>query len=130
GINTLLIEKISRASSEQRTGRAGRTAPGISLRLWTEREHESRPAQELPEIKRLDLAEVVLRLKASGVDDVKSFRWLEAPDPKSLQRAEDLLVDLGALTHPQPLQGGEQASCPAISGSPTPHAHAQSLQGT
>ncbi|MEI6085018.1 MAG: ATP-dependent helicase HrpB [Verrucomicrobiota bacterium] len=98
GINTLLIEKISRASADQRTGRAGRTAPGISLRLWTEREHESRPAQELPEIKRLDLAEVVLTLKASGVDDVKSFRWLEAPDPRSLERAETLLVDLGALS--------------------------------
>ncbi|MCG3150322.1 MAG: hypothetical protein PCFJNLEI_03805 [Verrucomicrobiae bacterium] len=101
GINTLLIEKVSRASSDQRTGRAGRTAPGISLRLWTQREHESRPAQELPEIKRLDLAEVVLTLKASGVDDVKAFRWLEPPDPRSLERAEVLLEDLGALDHHQ-----------------------------
>ena len=97
GLNTLLIEKISRASADQRAGRAGRTAPGHCLRLWTQREHESRPAQELPEIKRLDLAEVVLTLKASGVDDVKSFRWLEAPDAKSLDRAEQLLADLGAL---------------------------------
>src|SRR6185369_4884383 len=51
GINTLLVEKISRASADQRTGRAGRTAPGLSLRLWTTREEEARPAQELPEIK-------------------------------------------------------------------------------
>jgi ATP-dependent helicase HrpB len=99
GINTLLIEKISRASADQRTGRAGRTAPGHSLRLWTLREQESRPAQELPEIKRLDLAEVVLTLKASGVDDVKTFRWLESPDPRSLERAEVLLEDLGAIDH-------------------------------
>ncbi|MSR64166.1 MAG: ATP-dependent RNA helicase [Verrucomicrobiae bacterium] len=102
GINTLLIEKISRASADQRAGRAGRTAPGRCLRLWTEREHEQRAAQELPEIKRLDLAEVVLTLKASGVDDVYSFRWLEPPDRRSLERAETLLVDLGALQSPSP----------------------------
>jgi ATP-dependent helicase HrpB len=105
GINTLLIEKISRASADQRTGRAGRTAPGISLRLWTQREHEDRPAQELPEIKRLDLAEDVLTLKASGVDDVKTFRWLEPPDPRSLERAEVLLEDLGALDHHKRITG-------------------------
>ena len=97
GINTLLVEKISRASAEQRTGRAGRTAPGHCLRLWTEREHLDRAAQELPEVKRLDLAEVVLTLKASGVEEIGSFRWLEPPDPRALARAEQLLVDLGAL---------------------------------
>jgi ATP-dependent helicase HrpB len=97
GINTLLVEKISRASAEQRTGRAGRTAPGHCLRLWTEREHLDRAAQELPEVKRLDLAEVVLTLKASGVEEIGSFRWLEPPDPRALSRAEQLLVDLGAL---------------------------------
>jgi ATP-dependent helicase HrpB len=97
GINTLLVERISRASAEQRAGRAGRTAPGHCLRLWTEREHLERAAQELPEVRRLDLAEVVLTLKASGVEEVGSFRWLEPPDPKALARAEQLLVDLGAL---------------------------------
>ncbi len=97
GINTLLIEKISRASAEQRAGRAGRTAPGHCLRLWTEREHAERPAQELPEVRRLDLAEVVLTLKASGIDDVTNFRWLESPETKALERAEQLLIDLGAL---------------------------------
>ncbi|HMJ06988.1 MAG TPA: helicase-related protein, partial [Chthoniobacterales bacterium] len=97
GINTLLIEKISRASADQRTGRAGRTASGHCLRLWTEREQMERPAQELPEVKRLDLAEVVLTLKASGVDDIAQFRWLEPPEPRALARAEELLVDLGAL---------------------------------
>jgi ATP-dependent helicase HrpB len=97
GINTLLVEKISRASAEQRAGRAGRTAPGHCLRLWTEREHLERAAQELPEVKRLDLAEVVLTLKASGVEEIGSFRWLEPPDLQALARAEQLLVDLGAL---------------------------------
>ena len=97
GINTLLIEKISVASSDQRAGRAGRTAPGICVRLWTEREHAQRPLQELPEVKRLDLAEVVLTLKASGIDDIANFPWLEKPEPKALERAETLLEDLGAL---------------------------------
>ena len=97
GINTLLIEEISRASADQRAGRAGRTAPGHCLRLWTEREHLERAAQELPEVKRLDLAEVVLTLKASGIEDIANFRWLEPPEPRALERAEQLLADLGAI---------------------------------
>ncbi|WP_415907699.1 ATP-dependent helicase HrpB [Oleiharenicola sp. Vm1] len=101
GINTLLIEKISVASSDQRAGRAGRTAPGVCLRLWTDREHAQRPLQELPEVKRLDLAEVVLTLKAAGIDDIYGFPWLEKPEPKALERAETLLEDLGALHGPQ-----------------------------
>ena len=96
GINTLLIEKISRAAADQRTGRAGRTAPGHCVRLWTAHEHAGRSAQELSEVKRLDLAEAVLTLKASGVSDVKNFRWIEAPDPLALERAEALLSDLGS----------------------------------
>ncbi len=98
GINTLFIEKISRASADQRAGRAGRTAPGHCLRLWTESEHLERQPQELPEVKRLDLAEVVLTLKASGMEEIAAFRWLEPPDPKALQTAEQLLGDLGAIT--------------------------------
>ncbi len=97
GINTLLIEKISTASADQRAGRAGRTAPGVCVRLWTEREHAQRAPQELPEVKRLDLSEVVLTLKASGIHDVQNFSWLEKPDAVGLARAENLLADLGAL---------------------------------
>src|SRR5258706_11464495 len=97
GINTLLIEKISRAAADQRSGRSGRTAPGRCLRLWTAHEQSARPAQELAEVKRLDLAEVILTLKASGVNDVKSFPWLEAPDARALERAETLLGDLDAI---------------------------------
>lgn len=97
GINTLLVEKISRASSDQRAGRAGRTAPGICFRLWTEREHRERPMQELPEVKRLDLSEVVLTLKASGIDHVRSFRWIEPPEERSIHKSLQLLTDLGAI---------------------------------
>jgi ATP-dependent helicase HrpB len=101
GINTLLIEKISIASADQRAGRAGRTAPGVCVRLWTEREHSQRALQELPEVRRLDLSEVVLTLKASGIDDIAAFPWLEKPEPKALERAETLLADLGALAGPR-----------------------------
>ncbi|MBI4526356.1 MAG: ATP-dependent helicase HrpB [Deltaproteobacteria bacterium] len=97
GINTLLVEKISRAAADQRAGRAGRTAPGHCLRLWTEHEQGGRPAQELPEVRRLDLSEVMLTLKASGVNDVRTFPWLEVPDARAIERAETLLTDLGAL---------------------------------
>jgi ATP-dependent helicase HrpB len=98
GINTLLIERISQSSADQRAGRAGRTAPGVCMRLWSREEHSHRAPQELPEIKRLDLAEVVLTLKAAGVDDLRKFRWLEKPDEISLTHAEELLMDLGALS--------------------------------
>jgi len=106
GINTLLVEKISAASADQRAGRAGRTAPGVCVRLWTEREHAQRAPQEIPEVRRLDLAEVVLTLKASGITDVAGFPWLESPDPKALARAEALLVDLGAVTSTDATSGG------------------------
>lgn len=104
GINTLLIEKISQASADQRAGRAGRTAPGRCIRLWSRSEHDERAPQELPEIKRLDLAEVVLTLKAAGVADLREFRWLEQPDAMALTHAEELLVDLGALQRPSPAE--------------------------
>src|SRR5205085_3681441 len=97
GLNTLSVEKISRASADQRAGRAGRTAPGTCLRLWTAQDHARRPARELPEIRRLDLAEVVLTLKAAGIDDLRQFRWLDPPEEASLSHAEELLADLGAL---------------------------------
>jgi ATP-dependent helicase HrpB len=100
GINTLLVERISVASADQRAGRAGRTAPGVCVRLWTERDHARRPAHDLPEVKRLDLSEVVLTLKASGVTDVGAFSWFERPEPRGLERAEALLADLGALEGP------------------------------
>src|SRR5262245_50525390 len=97
GINTLLVEKISRGSADQRSGRAGRTAPGHGVRLWSAPEQGERPAQESPEIKRLDISEVILTLKAAGVEDLRRFRWLEPPSDAALAHAEELLVDLGAL---------------------------------
>ncbi len=97
GINTLLIEKISQASAEQRAGRAGRTAPGQVLRLWSEKEHAHRPPREDPEVRRVDLSETVLALKLHGVEKVADFPWFEKPEKSSLERALTVLYDLGAL---------------------------------
>jgi ATP-dependent helicase HrpB len=95
-MNTLLIEKISRASADQRAGRAGRTAPGHCLRLWTERDHARRLPREAPEIQRVDLCEVLLTLKGMGLEKMEEIPWLDKPDPQALVKAEQLLHDLGA----------------------------------
>jgi len=113
GINTLLVEKISQANADQRTGRAGRTAPGKCVRLWSRPEHDDRAPHEMPEIRRLDLAEVVLTLKAAGVDDLRKFRWLEMPDEISLTHAEELLEDLGALRRTGVAPVSNQKNSPA-----------------
>jgi ATP-dependent helicase HrpB len=97
GISTLFTEPISRASAEQRAGRAGRTAPGICHRLWTEGAHLNRPERNTPEIQRSDLAEVVLLLHSFGIKDAAQFDWLDKPDPQAVERAEKLLRILGAL---------------------------------
>ncbi|MCI0539404.1 MAG: DEAD/DEAH box helicase, partial [Verrucomicrobiales bacterium] len=97
GISTLLIEEISRASAEQRKGRAGRTAPGTCHRLWTESGHLNRPERNTPEIQRSDLAEVVLLLHSLGIRRAAEFEWLDQPDPRAVERAEKLLEILGAL---------------------------------
>jgi ATP-dependent helicase HrpB len=101
GISTLFIEPISRASAEQRAGRAGRTQPGVCHRLWTEGAHLNRPERNTPEIQRSDLAEVVLLLHSFGIKDAARFDWLDRPDPQAVERAEKLLRILGALRSEQ-----------------------------
>ncbi len=100
GINTLTVQKTSRASAEQRAGRAGRLGPGIAVRLWTQREHLLRAECELPEVQRLDLSEALLALRVlfdpTDRSDPSDLEWFEAPAPAALKRAEDLLHDLGA----------------------------------
>jgi ATP-dependent helicase HrpB len=98
GLGTLLIEPISRASAEQRKGRAGRTAPGTCHRLWTESGQLNRSERNTPEIQRSDLAEVVLLLHSLGIKRAAEFDWLDKPDVQAVQRAEELLHTLGALS--------------------------------
>lgn len=96
GINTLFTENIAAPSAAQRAGRAGRTAPGVCARLWTERENSGRPVSLEPEILRLDVSEALLTLKACGFRDFGALRWLDPPAAGDAARAEKLLLDLGA----------------------------------
>jgi ATP-dependent helicase HrpB len=96
GINHLELCRISRAAADQRAGRAGRTGPGICLRLWTEREQQGMSDFEIPEVLRVDLAGPVLELLHWGEADPAKFAWFEPPPDESLRRAEVLLRRLGA----------------------------------
>jgi ATP-dependent helicase HrpB len=97
GVNTLRTAAISRAAADQRAGRAGRTAPGRCLRLWSAGEHAARLAHETPEVRRLELSGTLLELRAWGARDLRHFAWLEPPSPAAVERAERLLALLGAV---------------------------------
>jgi ATP-dependent helicase HrpB len=97
GMDRLTLGPISRASADQRTGRAGRTAPGVCVRLWDEFGHKSRPEQTVPELLRVDLAGPVLQLLALGEADPRSFPWLDPPPAGGVDRAFRLLTTLGLV---------------------------------
>jgi len=97
GLPTLSLEPISRASSTQRAGRAGRTKPGRVLRLYTKGDFESRRAHDAPEIVRSDLAEALLILHGAGVAEPEKLRFLAEPPKARLDNARELLSLLGAF---------------------------------
>jgi ATP-dependent helicase HrpB len=96
GLPVLKVSRVSRASAAQRAGRAGRTRAGQCLRLYTAQDFGARPEYETPEVRRLDLAEPVLELRAAGVRDLREFDWFEPPSTDALDAAEHLLRRLGA----------------------------------
>jgi len=97
GLPTLETARVSQASATQRAGRAGRTRAGRVLRLYSRHDYLSSPEHDLPEIHRLDLAELLLELRGVGVSDPAAFEWFEAPPPQALQAGEELLLRLGAI---------------------------------
>ena len=97
GINTLHIEPISQASADQRAGRAGRVAPGVAYRLWSQKNQAARALKNMPEVQRTELSAVVLLLHSLGVRDVAHFDFLDKPDMARLLVAEALLESLGAV---------------------------------
>jgi ATP-dependent helicase HrpB len=97
GLDRLELGRVSRASADQRAGRAGRQAPGICLRLWPAFDQATLPERETPEIARVDLAGPALQLLAWGEPDLAAFGWFEAPDPSALNAATLLLRQLGAI---------------------------------
>jgi ATP-dependent helicase HrpB len=97
GMSRLETQRISRASAEQRQGRAGRMAAGVCYRAWSEGAHRSLAPFALPEILEADLAPLSLQLAAWGVRDVTRLRWLDVPPAATLAAARELLQRLGAL---------------------------------
>jgi ATP-dependent helicase HrpB len=99
GLPVLRVTRISKASANQRAGRAGRTGPGRAIRLYPAEDFQRRPAQELPEIERGELSQVVLTLGALGVAGASELEWLESPPATALESAAELLRRLGAVDH-------------------------------
>ncbi len=97
-VERLQIEKISRASASQRSGRCGRVASGICIRLYSEDDFNARSAYTDPEIRRSNLAAVILRMQALGLGEVEDFPFLDAPDPRSISDGFNLLEELGAVS--------------------------------
>jgi len=97
-VESLLVSPVSKASAQQRAGRAGRTRPGKCFRLYTEKAYKQEMQDNTyPEILRSNLGSVVLNLKKLGIDDLVHFDFMDPPAPETLMRALELLNYLGAL---------------------------------
>jgi len=97
-VQRLPIEPVSQASAQQRSGRAGRTSPGIAIRLYAEDDFTARPEFTEPEILRTSLASVILQMLSLGFGDISSFPFLTPPDSRGVKAAFDLLVELGCVS--------------------------------
>ncbi len=104
-VQRLPIEPISRASARQRSGRCGRTAPGICIRLYSEADLDARPAFTDPEINRTNLAAVILQMEAQGLGKVEDFPFVEPPDRRFITDGYRLLHELGAVDEQARLTG-------------------------
>lgn len=114
GMSRLETTRIPKASAIQRQGRAGRTAPGVCYRLWTEEEHRRLAEQRTPEIAEADLAPLVLTLKQWGAEPDELF-WLTEPPAAHYRQAEELLRQLGLLTETGALsEAGREAALAGI----------------
>ncbi len=97
GMSRLETARVTRASADQRRGRAGRIEPGVCIRLWTEAENRILKEQSTPEIREADLTPLALELAIWGAKDIEEFRWLDPPPSGALSHARELLVHLGAI---------------------------------
>ena len=96
-VEQLQVERISRASANQRAGRCGRVMNGVCIRLFTEEDYLARPEFTDPEILRSSLAAVILRMKSLKIGEVENFPFLEPPPPRMIADGYQLLSELGAV---------------------------------
>jgi ATP-dependent helicase HrpB len=108
GMNRLELSRISKASADQRAGRAGRNSPGSCMRLWTEREHGLLRDFEVPEIARVELSQIALQLITWGEHNIRAFPWFEVPPDGAIDQALELLERLGALANGSLTECGKQ----------------------
>lgn len=107
-VQRLPIENISQASANQRSGRCGRVADGIAIRLYSEDDFNSRPEFTDPEILRTNLASVILRMASLRLGDINDFPFVQAPEQRSIRDGILLLHELGALTDDTQADGSPQ----------------------
>ena len=110
-VQRLPIEEISKASANQRSGRCGRVADGIAIRLYSADNFASRPDFTEPEILRTSLASVILQMSALGLGDVASFPFVDAPDSRAIRDGINQLVEIGAL---RPLDSSKNSDSSAL----------------
>lgn len=113
-VQRLPIEPISQASANQRQGRCGRVSDGICIRLYSEEEFNARPLYTDPEIKRTNLASVILQMLALRLGDVENFPYLDQPGEKAINDGLKILIELNAITqkHVLTATGKEMARLP------------------
>lgn len=110
-VQRLPIEEISKASANQRSGRCGRVADGIAIRLYSADNFASRPDFTEPEILRTSLASVILQMSALGLGDVASFPFVDAPDSRAIRDGINQLIEIGAL---RPLESSKNSDSSAL----------------
>ena len=110
-VQRLPIEEISKASANQRSGRCGRVADGIAIRLYSADNFASRPDFTEPEILRTSLASVILQMSALGLGDVTSFPFVDAPDSRAIRDGINQLIEIGAL---RPLDSSKNSDSSAL----------------
>ncbi len=111
-VQRLPIEPVSQASANQRSGRCGRVADGVAIRLYSERDLTARPEFTQPEVQRTSLASVILQMASLGLGAVEDFPFLDPPDKRQVRDGLALLHELGAL------QTGDDGAAPTTGESP------------
>src|SRR5699024_9596900 len=127
-VQRLPIERISQASAQQRSGRAGRTSPGIAIRLYSEDDFNERPEFTDPEILRTSLASVILHMSSSTIiataPELEDFPFIQPPEHKQITAGVTLLTELGARNTGNPVRvrgrGGRWVTRPFTAGTITP----------
>lgn len=104
-LQRLPVERVSQASANQRQGRCGRVGPGVCLRLYSEEDFAARPEFTDPEIKRTNLAAVILQMLRLNLGEVSHFPFVEPPDSRMVRDGYKLLEELGAVTRQGKLSG-------------------------